>query len=83
MSYNQPANWHGHLKEMLARAGQMDECETETPAMPAAVRQFAPRKDHVGALPDIEIPSFLKRGPRAEGDVIPSSRGSLASRQGA
>jgi len=83
MSYNQPANWHGHLKEMLARAGQTDECETRMPGVPAAVRQFAPRKDRVGALPDVEIPTFLKRGPRADDDVMPFGRKPLASRQGA
>jgi len=36
--------------------------------LPAEGRQFAPRKDRVGALParalNVEIPSFLKRGPR-------------------
>ena len=81
MSYNHPANWHGRLKEMLARAGQMDECEAKTSVVPAAVRQFAPRKDRAGALPNIEIPGFLKRGPRAEEDVTSFGRQSLASRQ--
>jgi hypothetical protein len=41
-----------------------------TPVLPAEARQFAPRKDRMGALqtrvPTIEIPRFLKRGPRAE-----------------
>ena len=36
--------------------------------LPAEGRQFAPRKDRVGTLParalNVEIPSFLKRGPR-------------------
>jgi hypothetical protein len=40
------------------------------PVVPAEVRQFAPRSDRVGALPDVEIPSFLKRGPRAEENVM-------------
>jgi hypothetical protein len=43
---------------------------SKTPIVPADVRQFAPRKARVGALParalSIEIPSFLKRGPRME-----------------
>jgi hypothetical protein len=60
---------------------------SKTPVLPADVLQFAPRKDRVGALParlpNIEIPSFLKRGPRAEEEVMPSDRKSWASRQGA
>jgi len=84
MSNDDPAHWHGRLKELLARAGRMDESETETPSVPAAVRQFAPRKARMGAPPaNVEIPSFLKRGPRAEEDVMPFGRKSLASRQGA
>ena len=83
MAYNHPASWHGNLKEMLARAGQTDACETKMPGVPAAVRQFAPRKDRVGILPDVEIPTFLKRGPTAEHDVMPFGRKPLASRQGA
>jgi len=43
---------------------------SRTPVLPAEARQFAPRKDRTGALqtraPGIEIPRFLKRGPRAE-----------------
>jgi len=43
---------------------------SRTPVLPAEARQFVPRKDRMGALqtraPSIEIPSFLKRGPRAE-----------------
>src|SRR5437763_1357024 len=38
--------------------------------LPAEARQFAPRKDRMGSLQagaaSIEIPNFLKRGPRAE-----------------
>jgi len=38
--------------------------------LPAEAQQFAPRKDRMGSLQaraaNIEIPSFLKRGPRAE-----------------
>jgi hypothetical protein len=51
------------------------------PLVPAEVRQFAPRNNRVGALPNIEIPGFLKRGPRAEEDVTPFGRETLASRQ--
>jgi hypothetical protein len=53
---------------------------SRTPALPAEARQFAPRKDRMGPLqartpsvgalqaraPGIDIPSFLRRGPRAE-----------------
>jgi hypothetical protein len=42
---------------------------SRTPVLPAEARQFAPRKDRMRTLPrapNIEIPSFLKRGPRAE-----------------
>jgi hypothetical protein len=98
MSYDAPAYWHGPVKELLARAGQMDECATKQvrrrvaddfeshartaeqpfllnpvskiPVVPADVGQFAPRKHRMSALPanapHVEIPSFLKRGPRAE-----------------
>ena len=83
MSHNHAASWRGHLREMLARAGQTDECETKMPGVPAAVRQFAPRKDRVGTLPDVEIPTFLKGGPMAEDNVMPFGRKPLASRQGA
>jgi hypothetical protein len=87
MSYDDPARWHGSLKEMLARAGQMKECPAKTSVVPADVLQFAPRKNRAGTPPagppDIEIPSFLKRGPRAEEDVMPSGRNSSALRQGA
>jgi hypothetical protein len=100
MSYDDPAHWHVRAKEMLARAGQMDECATKhvlrgvadvyeflaltaeqrakrfpsnqpgnSSVVPADVRQFAPRKNRLGplpaTLPSIEIPSFLKRGPKA------------------
>jgi len=38
--------------------------------LPAEARRFAPRKDRIGAqqarAPSFEIPSFLRRGPRAE-----------------
>jgi hypothetical protein len=37
--------------------------------VPAEVRQFAPRNVRVGALPDVEIPGFLKRGPRTADDL--------------
>jgi hypothetical protein len=47
-------------------------------AVPAEVGQFAPRKDRAGALPNVEIPGFLKRGPRTEEDAT-----SLASRRSA
>jgi hypothetical protein len=40
------------------------------PVVPDVVRQFAHRKDRVGALPNVEIPGFLKRGPRTEEDVM-------------
>src|SRR5262249_47121895 len=40
---------------------------SRTPVLPVEARQFAPRKDRMGALqtraPGIEIPRFLKRGP--------------------
>lgn len=43
---------------------------SRTPVLPTEARQFAPRRDRMGALqaapPSIEIPRFLKRGPRAE-----------------
>jgi hypothetical protein len=53
---------------------------SRTPVLPAEARQFAPRKDRMGTLqtrtpsmgalqaraPGIDIPSFLRRGPRAE-----------------
>ena len=51
------------------------------PVVPAEVRQFAPRTDRAGALPNVEIPGFLKRGPRAEEDLAPFGRKTLASRQ--
>ena len=58
----------------------------KAPVVPAEARRFAPRKNRVGALParspSIEIPSFLKRGPRTDEDVPPSGRKSSASRQG-
>jgi hypothetical protein len=41
---------------------------SKMPVVPAEVRQFAARKDRADALPNIEIPSFLKRGPRTEED---------------
>jgi hypothetical protein len=48
---------------------------SKTPVVPTEARQFAPRKGCVGASParvlSVEIPSFLKRGPRAEEDVMP------------
>ena len=85
MPYDNPVHWHGSLSDMLARAGRMDECATKTPGVPAAVLQFAPRKDR--ALPagasNVEIPSFLKRGPRAAEDVMLFGRKSLGSRQSA
>jgi len=84
MSNDDPAHWHGRLKELLARAGRMEEFEPKAPGVPAAVRQFAPRRDRMGApTANIEIPSFLKRGPRAEEHVMPFGPKSLASRQGA
>jgi hypothetical protein len=43
------------------------------PVVPDVVRQFAHRKDRVGALPNVEIPGFLKRGPRTEEDVMSSA----------
>jgi hypothetical protein len=52
------------------------------PVVPAEVRQFAPRNDRVGALPNVEIPGFLKRGPRAAEDLTLFGRKTLASRQG-
>jgi hypothetical protein len=52
------------------------------PVVPAEVRQFAPRNDRVGALPYVEIPGFLKRGPRAAEDLTLFGRKTLASRQG-
>ncbi len=51
---------------------------SKNPVVPAEVQQFAPRKDRVGALPNVEIPGFLTRGPRSEEDVL-----SLPSRHGA
>jgi len=49
---------------------------SKMPVVPTEARQFAPRKGRLGApparVPSVEIPSFLKRGPRAEEDVIPS-----------
>jgi hypothetical protein len=46
---------------------------SSAPVLPTEARQFAPRKDRVRALPSrgpaVEIPSFLKRGPRAQEDV--------------
>ena len=43
---------------------------SRTLILPAEARQFAPRKDRMSSLQaraaSIEIPSFLKRGPRAE-----------------
>jgi hypothetical protein len=39
------------------------------PVVPAEVRQFAPRNGRMGALPNVEIPGFLKRGPRAAEDL--------------
>ena len=41
--------------------------------VPDEVRQFGHRKDRVGALPNVEIPGFLKRGPRTEEDVMSSA----------
>jgi hypothetical protein len=41
-----------------------------TTVVPNEVRQFGHRKDRVGALPNVEIPGFLKRGPRTEQDVM-------------
>jgi len=43
------------------------------PVVPDVVRQFAHRKERVGALPNVEIPGFLKRGPRTEEDVMSSA----------
>ena len=41
------------------------------PVVPDEVRQFAHRKERVGALPNVEIPGFLKQGPRkVEEDVM-------------
>jgi len=46
---------------------------SNAPVLPAEARQFAPRRDRARALPSrspaVEIPSFLKRGPRAQEDV--------------
>jgi hypothetical protein len=43
---------------------------SKVPVVPTEARQFAPRKGRLGAapakVPSVEIPSFLKRGPRAE-----------------
>ena len=85
MSYDNPVHWRGSLRDMLARAERVDECVTKTPGVPAAVLQFAPRKDRAlpAGAPNVEIPGFLKRGPRAAEDVILSGRESLPSRQGA
>jgi hypothetical protein len=85
MPYDNPVHWHGSLRDMLARAERVDECASKTPGVPAAVLQFAPRKDRAlpAGAPHIEIPGFLKGGPRAAEDVILSGRKSLASRQGA
>jgi len=44
--------------------------QVATPVVPDEVRQFVHRKDRVGALPNVEIPGFLKRGPRTEEDVM-------------
>ena len=62
--------------ESLARTAEQREKRflpnpvSRTPALPAEARRFAPRKDRLAALqaraPHIDIPSFLKRGPRAE-----------------
>jgi len=38
--------------------------------VPNEVRQFGHRKDCVVALPNVEIPGFLKRGPRTEQDAM-------------
>jgi hypothetical protein len=54
---------------------------SKMPVVPAEVRQFAPRGDRVRALPNVEIPGFLKRGPRAEEDLAPLGRKTLASRR--
>ena len=40
------------------------------PVVPDVVRQFAHRKERVCAVPNVEIPNFLKRGPRTEEDVM-------------
>jgi hypothetical protein len=57
---------------------------SKMPVVPPEVRQFAPRKERVGELPNVEIPGFLKRGPMAaEEDVVPFGRKCLASAQGA
>jgi hypothetical protein len=53
---------------------------SKMPVVPAEVRQFAPRTDRVGALPNVEIPGFLKRGPRAEDDSTLFGRKTWASR---
>ena len=49
---------------------------SKMPVVPTEARQFAPRKGRLGApparVPSVEIPSFLKRGPRAEEDIRPS-----------
>jgi len=50
------------------------------PVVPAEVRQFAPRTDRASALPNVEIPGFLKRGPRAEKDATLFGRKTWASR---
>jgi hypothetical protein len=62
--------------ESLARTAEQREKRflpnpvSRTPILPAEARRFAPRKDRLAALqaraPRIDIPSFLKRGPRAE-----------------
>jgi hypothetical protein len=62
--------------ESLARAAEQrakgfsPSPVSRTPRLPADARQFAPRRDRMSALqtraPNIDIPSFLKRGPRVE-----------------
>jgi len=51
---------------------------SKTPVVPAEARQFAPGKGRLGApqarVPSVEIPRFLKRGPRMEEDFKPFGR---------
>ena len=59
----------------LERSSSGQSAEYQSPAVvPAEVRRFGPSKNSVGApppgkIPDLEIPSFLKRGPATAEEV--------------
>lgn len=57
------------LEREISRTVQTEpesKIEDADGGVPDEVRQFAHRKDRVGALPNVEIPGFLKRGPRTD-----------------